>query len=538
MLGKVKIYLVVLGIAWFALHLPLVFYGTEQLPLHQSYIGDEQAPVNGALHILKDKSLLAFRNRSTVYYGPIFSVLALPGVMADFASKFITGQIGSADDYKNLILFDWGGMVWKLRLLALMFSFVGMVFLAKLLLTKTFNPTQKLLPVYLGTLLLFCNFSYFEYAAFFKHWAFIVPALIIQVYLLVRLVETDYKNKYWIWSLILFIFGFSISYVSALFQIMWLPLLWQWLKEKNTKQLKNFTWYLVSIVLSVIFIVAWHPHAFNRLFGIVGSDIVGTSSAAYTAEKQVTGLSFGYYASIILNNYLSLVLLWLLLVGYLSKSIKLHREWWVWSSGLPAVLFVGIFGFISHHESRYLLPFIILLVVQVALLMALYFGSVRRHQLITITIMGLVIFTMMFNFIHLFKFAAIYGKGPDEKQTIARLLQEQKPGDRILIVDSYLLGHPHTKEAYIDYVAATNKADVNLYKEIIAADFPTNLTPLNTYYVTEVDFTKNYKLITEYDRVVVYYQPRKENNRFDFFDENILRLWYYDDYMPKYFFIK
>ena len=99
---------------WMLLHIPALWYGTDNLPLHQSYVGDEQSPVNGALHVLQAKNPLALRNLPTLYYGPVFASLAVTAVAIDFGEKYIRGIAQDATAYKNHILFDWGELSGRL----------------------------------------------------------------------------------------------------------------------------------------------------------------------------------------------------------------------------------------------------------------------------------------------------------------------------------------------------------------------------------------------------------------------------------------
>ena len=152
---------------WVAIHLPAIWYGTENLPLHMSYIGDEQSPVNGALHVLQDKNLLAFRNLKTVYYGPLFPIISLPAVVLDFGEKFISGRIQNSNQYKNYILWNWGGIAWKNRVIATIFSFAVIILVFMLCNTRTLNPSgSKKIPIFTCGLLA-TNFLFFEYASFF-----------------------------------------------------------------------------------------------------------------------------------------------------------------------------------------------------------------------------------------------------------------------------------------------------------------------------------------------------------------------------------
>lgn len=529
-------------LVWFCAHIPFLNYGTDNLPLHMSYVGDEQSPVSGALHVLQDKNPLALRNLSTVYYGPVFSMISLPGVLSDFIYRMFTGDIHSIGDYKDYILWNWGGIAKNDRFIAVFFGLIGIVSLFKLLSTDTINPLKRKLPVYLGVALLSLDLLYFEYTGFFKHWAIIIPLLILQFYFLVRLKESGYSKKYWILSAFISVFSFGVSYLSILFQIMWLPLLINWIRDKNIKQLKQFCFYTLGFIVSNFLIVLWHPHAFLRIIGIIGGDITDTSIANYTNEIQVANLpmSFSYYLSIILNNYLAVLLVAIILSVFLFYKNNIHKLWYLWS--ILSVVFASfvIFGIVSHHESRYVLPVTTGLIVFVSVLLSIYFSGVDvKNKFVSVIIFLLISFTILFNFIHIIKLDFIINEGPKERVVVNRILEleKQKVGSKTLSYQYYILGAVHTKEAYSDYASRTKKDNLNLYKIIASTTLPKNITPLNVYY-RRPDSGINVKEWNDYDHVVYKFEPRQEINQFDFFDESYLRLWKYDDLSVKYFFIK
>ena len=203
-LTKIMMLLAFLLAVWVAIHLPAIWYGTENLPLHMSYIGDEQSPVNGALHVLQDKNLLAFRNLKTVYYGPLFPIISLPAVVLDFGEKFISGRIQNSNQYKNYILWNWGGIAWKNRVIATIFSFAVIILVFMLCNTRTLNQAgAKDTYFYLrsvGNKFLFLN------TQVFRHWVFVLFSLVGLIYCLVRLYES-HENKYQIYCVIFLYLG-------------------------------------------------------------------------------------------------------------------------------------------------------------------------------------------------------------------------------------------------------------------------------------------------------------------------------------------
>ena len=533
---KITILIGALFAVWIVLHIPAIFYGTEDLPLHMSYIGDEQSPVNGALHILADKSLLALRDLSTVYYGPVFSFIALPAVLLDFIARLITGAVSSVADYKNFILWNWGGIVIFARLIAASVGFWGLIGLFKLLSTKTFNPFKsQLLPV-IGTAVLATNFFYFEYASFFKHWIFICALLLWQLYYAVKIFEdTENSRRYWMYETILAGISFGVSYLSLVFQIMWLPLIFSWWKAGNKAQLKKFFMFMVGALFAMVLIIWWHPHAFERILGLTGGDIANTDTTAFTAETQATGFSYIYYGLILFKNNLPLIIALIILVAT-SFNRRMHKNVFLWVTLLPLFVYGAIFGTFSHHESRYILPVLIFLITLAFFLAGHLVDVIRVNRIFRISLVSLFVFYLAFNLLHLRQWLTIMNEGPQEQTAIKNIiaLEEKEPNTKTLFRGYYLLGHVHTKEAYRDYAERFKKSGYNLYQAIDAGTPPAGVPQLRTYY-SRPDEPMLKKALSQYAHVIYRYEPKLEQNFDpDFMEVDLTRLWFYKDFADRY----
>ncbi len=535
------IIIVFLLVSWVGLHLPAVFYGTKDLPLHMSYISaDEQSPVNGALHILQDKSLLSLRNLNTVYYGPVFSMIALPAVATDYALKYATGVIEGADDYKTFIIWSWGGIAVNTRLTAVLVGFLGLIALFQLLTTKSLNPSGSRLLPYFGAFLLASNFYYFEYASFFRHWVFILVILLWQLYFAIRIYEGGGKNtRYWVYQTVLAVLGFGISYLSVLFQALWLPVLVAWWRQNNRIEIKQFFLFVTSFLVLAALIVWWHPHAFFRVFGLQVEDITNTGISVLTTEVQSSGYSFYYYASIIFNNNLALVIAWLtLLIVGLRKRVFQHV--WFWLPVVPLVAYFIIFGIISHHESRYILPVIVLLHVSALSLLGFCWERLKEMSIMRSVLISLFLFTLIFNITHLIQWGRIISEGPPEREVIARIikLQENNPNEKTLFIQWYILGYVHTKEAYRDFIERTNRARYNLFQAILVTPLPTSVVPVNVYYLRP-DQQFAYDKWREYTHIVYRSEPVSQGKLGpDFLEADLTRLWFYKDFSDSFIFLK
>lgn len=533
---KIKIAVLVLVVVWCASHIPGIIYGTQNLPLHQSYVGDEQSPVNGAFHILEEKSLLGLRNVWTVYYGPIFSIVAVPAVLYDAGIKYINGEVRTAEHYKNSVIFDWGKIVVAARFIAVIFS-VAFLFAIYYFL----KPNKKdgfFVNGLIVVILLASNYFFFEYSHFFKNWIFAVSILGSQ-WLSLKKILDDGKVRWWVIHGAATIFAAGISYVSLGQLVMWLPVLIGWIRHRNWQMFIPFARLAYSIGISMLLIILWHPIILFRYFSMVG---VGSENVANTFGQQnpvmISAGSLAYYGTLIVLNLLPLIVAGIiLLVSLWRKKIYARSEFWIIL--LPGVFYFVMFGPAPHHEGRYMLPTIISLVILIGFLFVEY-KKEASSKFVLNTVYVLFGLYLIFHLACIGKWIHIYSQGPIEKEMLSRVLERSKRGeDKVLLVQNYIAGHVHTREAYAKYARDFNKEKFDLYKEILKAPLPQDLEHLNATYVIKKDYESNPDLAKDFDQVVVFNNPRPSDmNQFDFVDEKIYRIWKYWDVMPSYTYIK
>ncbi len=533
---------------WTCLHVVGVTYGTHNLPLHQSYIGDEQAPVNGALHILQDKSLLAVHNLKTLYYGPVFAVFALPAVVSDFTVRFVTGEVSGADDYKNFILWNWGGIVLGIRITATLVSLMTLIFVYKILSLESINEKKDMLLAFFGTTIVGLNFYFFEYSHFFKHWVFVIFFLVAQIYFALRLREVDGKRSiYWILHGICFVLSFGINYLSAIYAIAFLPLLYLlWIKKDKVAR-KYIYLYVGGVSFTSLLILLWHPYAFLRYLGFLNIGDV-TSGGVGNTYNPVTSVdnSWGYYLTEIFFNNLPLVIGVLILLYLLYKRGVIKKQlYWLWMFISIALINMLVFCPSTHHEGRYMLPTIMMLLLLTGVALVKFINNIKNHELVIFRLVSLLLILYIgFHVVHIGKWIEIYAQGPVEKEILKEIFERQEKNEDlstnpVLLIQSYIAGNVHTKEAYEFYIEKRGREDMNLYKAIMSAPLPDNIDLLNARYVFDQDLPQGYLEISEYEMVYQYLTPRsKELNLFDYFDENLLRLWYWKSFSPRYVRIK
>jgi hypothetical protein len=133
----------------------------------------------------------------------------------------------------------------------------------------------------------------------------------------------------------------------------------------------------------------------------------------------------------------------------------------------------------------------------------------------------------------------IFAQGPLEYSAIQTALALKKTGAPVLIVNSYIFGYPHTKDSYRAFAEHRGFGDIPLYKEIYANPLPSDREPLDARYMFLEDFEANLAVMNEYSHVMLQVVPRKgEWNQFTYFDENILRNWFYRELSSQYVVLK
>ena len=532
-------------LVWLIAHSAGIAYGTNDVPLHQSYIGDEQASVNGALHMLDSRSIFGFRNLTTFYYGPIFAVIDTPAIVLDFAGKYATGVVHSAQAYRDYIIYDWGGIVYNLHVTAVLASLLGLYAAYCLMKTRTMNPSGRRWLPYLSVGLVAVNFYFFEYSHFAKHWTFIIPLILLQYYSFIRISETDgARERYWLIHSLATVLIFGISYVGILSLVMWLPWLIGIVRRRDTALLRRFVAYSLVMLAGFVVMIAWDPYPFVRDISFLGvgtpkGGMDTTQNPLYFADNSIL-----WYGTLIVLNDLGLVLAFILLFGSLCLK-KIWRSHALWSLLLPALGFFFLFALPSHHEGRYMLPTIVLLILATGYLLSEYavhrdeIGPKAWRPLLRTSLVTLLACYTAFQIVVDAEWITTYAKGPPEKQAIAEILDLQKTGAPVLVVQNYILGQPHDKASYDAYIAKSAKQDVNLYQAIMATDPPASLALLNVRYDFQVEFAADPSIIKRYPHVIVQYVPIPDQiNQFDYFDENVMLLWYHDDLSPSYTVLK
>jgi hypothetical protein len=515
---------------WGLLHVPGVMFGTYNLPLHGGYIGDEQSPVNGALHILEDRSIFGLQDSTAFRYGPFFGILMVPAALLDAATQFGSGVVHSVEEYKHFILYDWGGIdVWG-RIITVFFSFITLYAVFRLFR----DSRESFLVSLLGVLLVATNFYFFEYSHFIKHWPFLITGLVIGLWSLFRIVEEGGK-RWWVLHTLATLFGIGIGYISVVFFVMWIPVLILWFRSNMYPKLLSFVRMCAWIVAGTLALIVWAPYPFFRLLGFfgVGEDIAKLGDTQNPLAFSVGSLS--YYGSLVVVNHLALFIAAIILLFLLSR-IRIFSSWKFWAILLPGLANLALFLPAEHHEGRYMLPTLIPFLLLTTFLFGEYMRSHARTTFFTGVFLFLFAWTVLFHVVHIGGWVAAYAQGPSEERMVEDL--HEGAYKHVLFVGGYIVATPHTKDAYERYVVHSEKETVNLYKELLRA--PSPQTPLlNATYIYLDDLYEDPSTIRSYDQIVYRYRPFPDAlNDFDYIDEDITRIWWFPHFTPSYIFLK
>jgi len=535
-------------VIWFVAHTAGIFWGTQNVPMHQTYVADEQRPVNGALHMLKEKSLFGLRGKEEFFYGPIFAVLSVPAIVADFSKQVIFDGVRTSQDYMNSIIFDWGGIVLGLHITVVLAGVLSLYVAYKMFLLKTLNPAfgpnRRMLFAGFATMFLGTNYFFFENSTIYMNWIFVAFFLIGQLYLGLLIYETKGKRPlcWWLHGLVTLL-NFGINYLNIIYLVAYIPLafiLWR----KNEENVRRYLYtYLALLTLGILAIIVWNPFTFIRLLGLLG---IGSMAKEMAVEYQTTfapfqssTTSFGYYTTVLVANYLSLFIV--LIITARSVLIKRFKEnfMWMWMFGSVAILHFIVFGALAHHEERYVLITTVTLLLFTGTITIKYLTLPARNKIALLAVVILTAWYGIYHVVHIGKWIDIYADGPAEKAMIAEVLALQKEGESIAIVQDHIAGHVHTKEAYQVFMEQKNATDVNLYKAIMSAPLPSDIVPLTAEYVMPWDYEKDPSIIEQYDHVIRYQTVCSlEINQATYIATNLTSLWYWDLCKPKYIQLK
>ncbi len=547
---------------WLVAHVPAMRYGTASLPLHQSYVGDEQSPVNAALHVLQERSPLALRNDPNLYYGPVFGMLAVPAVVADYVSGAQSGLGFSAESFRDRLLFDWGGTARAARLIALLVSAAGLAFaFVAFRPGSLFNARRASWLPYAAAALLAANFYLFEYGAFFKHWPFVLAASLADLACAAWIaVEPDARRRRKLWALALAaaLLSFGVSYVAGLYRAVYLPLVVLWVARRDWSRVREFLGWGVSYLIACAGLVWWHPYAFFRLLD-------GQAFVSGGGEED-TGASWAYYARLIFENHLGLVVA----LAAVGLALVTLRSWRGDAAprvvafaalALPAIASYALFAGEPRHEGRYMLPVIVFGILALAYLAGSASWDDPRSRWARAAALAGVASYAALHVSSILAWSISVSRGLAEERFVADLRAQIAAGElpadaRVLVAQDYIVGAAHTKEAYRAYLATLKPGQsINLYDAILAADLPTFPTPINFRYLAppgyaDGDVTPEDKIgsrrffaspppleaVSDAAPTVAYwrFRPRIEVNQFDFFDESLPRIFFRDALLDAY----
>ena len=464
--GAIGIFLLHVGLlgVWILLHIPLIFFGSNNLPLHSAYIGDEQSPVNGALHVLNDLSLFSLHNLETLYYGPIFAVLAIPGVLMDALIFFVTKGSVNPQSYQMHLLYDWGGITVWVRGIALIFSYLGIVALFKILSTKIVNPQQSKKLAILGVIILASNFYFFSYGGMFKHWVFIITPFLWQIYILIlQNEEGEYKAKYNLQQALLGVFAFGVSHISILSQALLVPYFFRCLSKR--KSLSNFfAHYLIPYVTGSLLVIWWHPFAFFRYFKMFSGGVAKIHSEDFALLSTVVPVNaFWYYAEVLLFNHICIIIsLFILLIISIRKlSSTLYQL--VIGVTLVGLLYMILFSNFDIVVARYaLFPIVSMIVVFAVLALSQW---TELSKVTKYFISGFILLQVIYHVTSIIGWSNYLNQGPADREIVAEIVAISKKSDKnIYIKGENLFGWPHSTSSLAAFAALTSRTDNSLYK--------------------------------------------------------------------------
>ncbi len=531
--------LIALLVAWAVAHSVGVTWGASHVPLHANYVSDEQRPVNGALHILNERSIFGIRGKEEFIYGPILAMFTVPAVVADFAWRAITEGVRTASAYRDIVIFDWGGIIVWMRLLVVAGGVVALYLLYRMFLLTTLNPRSYPPYALAATGLMAVNYFFFNNTNFFINWTWVAYLLIAELYLGLLIYESHgRKQLFWWLHGIVTVCNFGINYLNVVYLVAFAPLALQLWIQKEHMVRRTLLWYVLLVSLGLVFIVWWNPLTFWRIVGIGGvGSMAGTMGVEYadTYKPFLSATSsYAYYLRVLLVNHVPLVVTLLLVVPFLARKFR-DNFMWMWMFGSVALINFIIFGSIAHYEERYLLITIVTCVLFVGAAVVRYCDYAERRRTILVGLATLLAGYVVFHGAHVVRWMVVYADGPAEQRMIDEALALEREGGSLALVQPHIAGHAHTKEAYQKFTEQKNAKDVNLYKAIMAAPLPHDVVPLNATYIMPWDYEKDAALIDGYTHAIKYVQGcSPEIDRATFIGENILVLWDWDECRPRY----
>lgn len=524
-----KKYLLVffLFLFWSASHWVIVTYGTQGTPLYSFYgSADEQAPILGVMHMAEEKNPLAMRGHESVYYGPIFSIIAAPAVGLDVAVAYLKGMVRTAADYKLWFLFNWGSVLFFARWAAVLIGFIGLLFAWKLFNLPSVNAKNKPWIPWLGVALLASNFYYFLYSGWLRHWIFLSAFFVIQAYFVIQIKERDKKSD-WAWLMVVSALSFGISYVSLVFQAMLIPLFIIWVKEKNFKKIKRLATYFAALLASWIFLVVWNPTPYLRYINL--------SKGAGLSFDPLSMPSLFYYSKIIVFNQPFLSLAFVLLMGavfFWQKQFKVVSVWIILLGGLAHLV---LFASNVHSEPRYIMP----LTFSIILLTVIWLGNWEgeRHTKIVPISMALLGLEIVWQLTCTALWTRGALKGPDDIELLS-FLRNLPSGQKVLIEPwRYPIEIAQSKEIILNFAKARfdDRPLSNMLSYFSQTDPPAWAQAIDNFDYLYLGKPTSGMSFESFEYFSTYTGEPLATN---FFEERLARLWFQGELRLKYRIVK
>lgn len=509
---------------WALLHIPVLNYGTQKVPITKAYIGDEQYPINGSLRILSEKNMLGLRDGSSGQYGPVFSVIPMPAIAANYAAlRYLDRAVSDAGQYREYLYFDYGQLLYFVRWISVLWAVLGLVGIWKILSSSFINPAKSIRLPILGTSLVATNYFYFMYSHQVRHWIFISVAVVWQLYFIFKTMTEDRWRNY-AYASLLSVMAFGISYIAALFQLSWLPVLYlSYRKDRRDFWKKLAIISLVSAAgYSLMFI--WNPGPLLRIAGIWGQ-LWGVSSGGDV--KQASGFlpSLWPYLKIMAINQPLIVASMSVMIWVAIKNKLRPNNIALTSMAVPAMVILLLLSTGDYYQARYVfIQIIVLILSALVLFAAISRGDYPQKKPIVTFISFLLVGEVLLHVVHDVRWAQLMHQGPEENGLISEISERKAV---VYMEDQGLLGGMHTSSSLMSYFNDCAPSWV-LLKKIAALKPPADSRPLDVVYSCHGKDDGS-KRTAKYQIVPTGYSIPDE-----FFQRSMYRLWRAKDYRKKF----
>ncbi|MFH1077818.1 MAG: hypothetical protein V1745_00835, partial [Patescibacteria group bacterium] len=446
------------------------------------------------------------------------SVMALPPVLADAGIKAVTAGVRSADAYRAAVTYDWGGVLYLARWIAVLIGLLGLVGTMRLLMHPSVNPSRRVWIAVVTAVILGTSFFYFKYSHEFRHWIFIVASLPWTAWFLLRADESESK-KPWVALAALTLAGFGVSYISLLYQIMWFPFLVRWIRRHDRARLIRFGWYCGALLLGMAALVAWAPDPYLRLWRM-------SRTEGYRSTLSFPGLWF--YVKVIVLNHPFITAAYVLLVGYGLTFRRLYAATWFQAVCLAIAVHFTFFASSQGFVPRYSMPIVLFMILSVGGVVAMEWDRIKAIRPFMVAIVGLTVAAFLFQSANDIQWMRLASAKPVEMKA-AEYVRSLPQGTSVLFVGR-LLPAWHDSASFLAYASSCLPYESDLYPYMASLPAPDGQKPLSMTYWCK-DAAPPAEVTDAYDVVI---RPEGEFMDSAYFEERIVRLWQWDTYGLRY----